>query len=27
MSFPSSPNKMKIPCFVMTPPNFVSTDI
>lgn len=27
MSFPSSPNKMKIPCFAMTPPNFVSTDI
>jgi len=27
MSFPSSPNKMKTPCFAMTPPNFVDTAI
>ncbi len=27
MSFPSSPNKMKTPCFAMTPPNFVDSTI
>ncbi len=27
MSFPSSPNKMKTPCFAMTPPNFVDSAV